>query len=1402
VIRDPFARINQRFAQFGIRPIRVAGPLDPVSQSAANQATGEPSPGDFQSHLSHEERQSLLASIAKVPLSALGAVGGFLDKALGGRALRSLLGGGSWRELLSIIPGSDVLGITSREDIVGGRDVLEHLKILGKNQPGFDWGDVAGFGAEILLDPATYLTLGGSAVLSGAGKGLSKIGKLAAVERAVATKAGAAALNLLTPLSKRLARRKLTLRQLENAQEAIEPVMRGGKEVLEFKPAVNKLKELRTYDAVTGNAIPLSQAIKNTGVNVTDDLLDMALGSPIGKGLPFRWKPHMGEKFLGVKTETIARNMDWIGDKARWSYPGRLGSKIFSPELRGMPMNEEVQKAALRKSSINEAVAGELDAMYTRVVNKWKDHGDFDVAKILKKKLDDARAAGDEITDELTKKLEREAQDIAVENSQAVRRYIEGYELGENGLPAIPAYDPGNVGEILMKLDVAVKKLDDDLAELLNKSRPKDTLDPRYGLPDNQIIAQSDELKRLAGESAGIRELAEKLKGNPNSQGLIDLGLKEAGMMRGVHHRVKPRLPAGLERLGDDIDYMVGEMEASAKFAMDMGLDIPDLGDWLAKYMPRDAYFIPEKGVAGAWRSARRRRTGGATFADDMGSEYGRRRKDPLREVYGGTDTLMRLTTKLGPDGTPLYVGKLDDLTSVADKSKAIDEVAELLAKNEFAEFQKLDPEFVGQFVDEAGVIDPKKLRGLAGWLAGIDAKHAEIGMPAFDINPIKALRDYAITIRQSGHAADLATDLLAETAIPVAGRATRVAEEAAEQSTMHGRSILQGWSLNTDTARKHLYAKLEAIKTSEEFAEFKKVWGDAGLLDEFGEVRNLEEAFQHISMPKQIEADVTRYMQSFTRPETLHEFIAAWDAVTNIFRTSLTIPWPAFHTRNLLAGQMNNFYGGASDPTAWGPMKWIKPISQAKKIIDGQVIEGIANDIPQFAGKLTDKQVTRMIVEQLSARGVVGARQTREDLVRMFEDGSWASWANDMARGIPGVEPMSLTRMARGAGRAVGEALADPLAAAGRVLNPKKLTQDLVRGGRAASEYVEGLNRIAPFLAFLKQGMSFEEAARRVKLLQVDYRALSETEKRVFKRLILFYSFTRRQIPFILGNLAGEPGGAMAQMVKGLERVRKASNEGELVPEWMAHTPGVRIDKVFPGSAANGMARYITSLGGLLGGAEDVLGVMRPGRGILETAQRTGSGIMGRVNPMIQRPLELATGYSFFTGRPLKELKSPTGRLLGQLAGRDEPFESFAGIPLSPAAETVIQTIPGLGRGVSTLRGFTDWPRRPFVDEGGQFSMANLAARFLPGTTGIRITDIDLASKQNRLLQDMLEKQLKDIPEARMFEHLYIRKEDLEKLTPEQRMAYDMYRKMASEMQKRARERKKREKLAAAFST
>jgi hypothetical protein len=75
----------------------------------------------------------------------------FLDKLTGGRAIRGLLGGKP-QELLSVIPGSDALGLTNESDRVSGKDLLG-LKGSDGLLP-----SLAGTAAEIALDPSTYFS--------------------------------------------------------------------------------------------------------------------------------------------------------------------------------------------------------------------------------------------------------------------------------------------------------------------------------------------------------------------------------------------------------------------------------------------------------------------------------------------------------------------------------------------------------------------------------------------------------------------------------------------------------------------------------------------------------------------------------------------------------------------------------------------------------------------------------------------------------------------------------------------------------------------------------------------------------------------------------------------------------------------------------------------------------------------------------------------------------------------------------------------------------------------------------------------------------------------------------------------------------------------------------------------
>jgi len=121
--------------------------------------------------LNEAETTSALQTLGQRVVGGLSYVGGSLDKAFGGRAIRGLLGGRS-REALSILPFSDALGLTDPTESVSG------MELFGVNPEDAGLGQHAlGIGAELALDPATYLTFGGSA-LSKLGLAAKKAGAL------------------------------------------------------------------------------------------------------------------------------------------------------------------------------------------------------------------------------------------------------------------------------------------------------------------------------------------------------------------------------------------------------------------------------------------------------------------------------------------------------------------------------------------------------------------------------------------------------------------------------------------------------------------------------------------------------------------------------------------------------------------------------------------------------------------------------------------------------------------------------------------------------------------------------------------------------------------------------------------------------------------------------------------------------------------------------------------------------------------------------------------------------------------------------------------------------------------------------------------------------------------------
>ena len=250
-----------------------------------------------------EEENSLLANLGQGAMSGLSFVGGQLDKFTGSRALRGLLGGKP-RELASLLPFSDSLGITRPEDITSGNDLLGNPKDTSLFSP----EGAAGFGVEVLLDPTLPFTGFLKGGLTAAGKGLKAAGGLADVTRALGRKAGAA--------GKFMGKRQAAMHTLREGLDALDPALRQATEA-----------KMATYLAKKGGKI--------------DDLLDTPMGGNLGYGIPFMDTMGVIGKKGGVG-EKIAQGLDWAGNKlATGKIPGtnyspgeHLGS-LFDPEVGG-----------------------------------------------------------------------------------------------------------------------------------------------------------------------------------------------------------------------------------------------------------------------------------------------------------------------------------------------------------------------------------------------------------------------------------------------------------------------------------------------------------------------------------------------------------------------------------------------------------------------------------------------------------------------------------------------------------------------------------------------------------------------------------------------------------------------------------------------------------------------------------------------------------------------------------------------------------------------------------------------------------------------------------------------------------------------------------------------------------
>lgn len=318
------------------------------------------------------------------------------------------------------------------------------------------------------------------------------------------------------------------------------------------------------------------------------------------------------------------------------------------------------------------------------------------------------------------------------------------------------------------------------------------------------------------------------------------------------------------------------------------------------------------------------------------------------------------------------------------------------------------------------------------------------------------------------------------------------------------------------------------------------------------------------------------------------------FDAVTNLFKRSVTGLFLPFHVRNFTSGVIQNFE--TLGPAALNP----KTMAAGQKIAylmakGGKPGEGIIK--------------------------VAGKPEKFSKVYKAFADrfGSDTFYQNDFLGAL--------------------DTGAKELRAAAPILGKESLKQTVktiglgqegvpFRVGRAIGQFIEHQQKATAYLTALGQGKNIDDALRLAERAGFDYRALTAFESQILRRLVPFYSFTRKNVELQLKTL-GESPQRVNQILRFFEEVPQAfgakqptAEEKKDLPRYIQNALGIKLS-----DTPEGLKQYISSFGTPV----EAFSQMINDNPILFALSQT--------NPLIKAPIEIGIGKDSFRQKDLKDV-------------------------------------------------------------------------------------------------------------------------------------------------------------------
>ena len=343
----------------------------------------------------------------------------------------------------------------------------------------------------------------------------------------------------------------------------------------------------------------------------------------------------------------------------------------------------------------------------------------------------------------------------------------------------------------------------------------------------------------------------------------------------------------------------------------------------------------------------------------------------------------------------------------------------------------------------------------------------------------------------------------------------------------------------------------------------------DLGALRETRAYTDAQEVLGKLGIPTELVDEWYHRIEQFSSPEAWSDMGKAYDWLKGKTEKYLTTPFIPFHFRNATTNGIINWLAGAASPAA------------LVRAFDIWWEKG-----PEY--------------ERLRTIGVPKGSYVRELL-----------HAGDVAKPAD----TFLGEVAQRAKTLTEEGAAAPVR--------KKL--------RRGAEFVEDVGRIWHYLARKEQGLTDYEAVQSVNKYLFDYSALTHTEKKIGRRIFMFYNWTRKIAPLLATQYLENPS-RMAALT------RLTAQPTVARPKFT--TEYIRATSALPwafGEEDPNLKKYITGIGSPL---EELhkYDVTQRQPGVSGLIGETLRKVFAHTAPPIRLGAELAAGEDFFFRKPLAE--------------------------------------------------------------------------------------------------------------------------------------------------------------------